>query len=58
MEHFALVSGWAKRLSTDVPPVMVLRLGISELAAWADTDNEVIPSSRPLFLAVHKEAEM
>jgi hypothetical protein len=28
---------------------MVLALGISELAAWAGTDNDVTPSSSRLF---------
>jgi hypothetical protein len=36
---------------------MVLMLGISELAVFADIDNDVTSSSRRLF-AVHQEAEM
>jgi hypothetical protein len=39
----------ASGLSTGVSPIMVWMLGISELAAWAGTGNEVTPSSRLLF---------
>lgn len=35
-------------MESDVPPVMVMRLGISELAAWGGTDNEVNLSSKRL----------
>jgi hypothetical protein len=54
--HFALDSGWpsefrefGKRLSTGVPLLMVLTLGISELAACAGEDNDVTPFIRRLF---------
>jgi hypothetical protein len=39
----------ARMLSIGVPSVMVLTLGTSALAAWAGTDNDVIPSSSRLF---------
>jgi hypothetical protein len=39
----------AKRLSTGVPPGIVLTLAISELAPWASTDNKVTPYIRRLF---------
>jgi hypothetical protein len=35
----------ARRLSISVPPLMVLTLGISALAAWANTDSDMTPSS-------------
>jgi hypothetical protein len=39
----------ARMLSIGVPPVTVLTLGTSALAAWAGTDNDVTPSSSRLF---------
>jgi hypothetical protein len=54
--HFALDSGWAvrsgnsaRKLSTGVPLLMVLTLGICELAGCAGADNDVTTSSRRLF---------
>jgi hypothetical protein len=44
----------ARRLSTGVPPVMVLMLGISKLADWASTDNNVTSSSRRLCLQFNR----
>jgi hypothetical protein len=39
----------ARRLSTGVPLLVVLTLGISESAVYAGEDNDVSPSSRRLF---------
>jgi hypothetical protein len=39
----------ARMVSIGVPPVTVLTLGSSALAAWAGTDNDVTPSSSRLF---------
>jgi hypothetical protein len=36
-------------LSIGVPSVMIMTLETSALAAWAGTDNDVIPSSSRLF---------
>jgi hypothetical protein len=44
-------------LSIGVPPVKVLTLGTSALAALAGTDNDVTPSSSRQS-AVHQETEM
>jgi hypothetical protein len=42
-------------VSTGVPPVMILMLGISKLGTWASTNNEVVEA---VFSAVHQEVEM
>jgi hypothetical protein len=45
--HLVLDSGNSERmLSTEVPPLMTLMLGIRELAAWAGADNDVTPCGR------------
>jgi hypothetical protein len=38
-----------RKLSISVPLAMVLMLGMSTLVAWADSDNDVTPSSSQLF---------
>lgn len=65
MAYFALDSGVGvrsgnslRKLSTGVLPLMVLMLGISELAPWSGTESYVTSSSMRLCFAAHQEAKI